>query len=358
MDIRIKWYYRLGFTLLLFIVLFVFIKLAPIWLPILSLLTKVVSPFIIGAFITYLLHPIIELLHRKGFHRGLAVALIYIIFFGGIGYGIYKGIPVLIQQLEALSDDAPELARNYKHLIQSIQDRMENWPVNIQEKVDNGINHVEIKLEALLNKIMNGAMGFINSSIVIMLIPFISFYMLKDIEVVKKASTALTPKKWRRSLSLFLKDVNTSLGSYIRGQLLVCTIIGILCCLLFWFFDLKFPLVLGIIIGITNVIPYFGPIIGAVPAVIIAITMSTKMLIIVIIIIIILQFLEGNILSPYIVGRSTHMHPLMIMFALLLGEEVGGIIGMIVAVPILSIAKVAILHFKKHFGSKEQHEKV
>ncbi|MEM5598625.1 hypothetical protein AAHB53_24105 [Niallia circulans] len=84
MDIRIKWYYRLGFTLLLFIVLFIFIKLSPIWLPILSLITKVITPFIIGAFFTYLLHPIVELLHKKGLHRGLSVAFIYILFLAGL----------------------------------------------------------------------------------------------------------------------------------------------------------------------------------------------------------------------------------------------------------------------------------
>ena len=353
MDIRMKWYYRLGFTLLLFIVLFVFIKLSPIWLPILSLITKVIIPFIIGAFITYLLHPIVELLHKKGLHRGLSVALIYILFFGGIGYALYKGIPILIHQLEELTESAPELAARYKDLIDSIQNKMESWPFNLQEKVDRGIDLFETKMESLLNKVINGAMGIINYSIVIMLIPFISFYMLKDIDAVRKAFNGLIPNKWRNSAHLFLEDVNESLGSYIRGQLLVCTIIGVISMILFWVFHMKFALVLGIIVGITNVIPYFGPIIGDISALIVASTVSVKMLIIVVIIIIILQFLEGNILSPYIVGKSTHMHPLFIMFALLLGEEVGGMIGMIVAVPLLSIAKVAIVHMRTHFGKKD-----
>lgn len=354
MDIRIKWYYRLGFTLLLFIVLFIFIKLSPIWLPILSLITKVITPFIIGAFFTYLLHPIVELLHKKGLHRGLSVAFIYILFFGGIGYAIYKGIPILIEQLEELTVGAPKLAERYKDLIDSIQNKMESWPLNLQEKVDRGIDIFERKMESLLNKVINGAMGIVNYSIIIMLIPFISFYMLKDINAVRKGFNGLIPNKWRNSARLFLEDVNESLGSYIRGQLLVCTIIGVISMLLFLIFHMKFALVLGMIIGITNVIPYFGPVIGAVPALIVASTVSVKMIIIVVIIIIILQFLEGNILSPYIVGKSTHMHPLFIMFALLLGEEIGGMIGMIVAVPLLSIVKVAIIHMKTHFGKKER----
>jgi predicted PurR-regulated permease PerM len=357
MDIRIKWYYRLGFTLLLFIVLFIFIKLSPIWLPILSLITKVITPFIIGAFFTYLLHPIVELLHKKGLHRGLSVAFIYILFFGGIGYAIYKGIPILIEQLEELTVSAPKLAERYKDLIDSIQNKMESWPLNLQEKVDRGIDIFERKMESLLNKVINGAMGIVNYSIIIMLIPFISFYMLKDINAVRKGFNGLIPNKWRNSARLFLEDVNESLGSYIRGQLLVCTIIGVISMILFLIFHMKFALVLGMIIGITNVIPYFGPVIGAVPALIVASTVSVKMIIIVVIIIIILQFLEGNILSPYIVGKSTHMHPLFIMFALLLGEEIGGMIGMIVAVPLLSIVKVAIIHMKTHFGKKEREMK-
>lgn len=117
---------------------------------------------------------------------------------------------------------------------------------------------------------------------------------------------------------------------------------------------MRYPLLLGTIIGVTNVIPYFGPIIGAVPAVIIASALSVKMVVITIGIIIVLQFLEGNILSPLIVGKSLHMHPLLIMLALLAGGEAGGILGLIIAVPILAVFKVSMIHAKKHFSKNKQ----
>lgn len=354
MEIRVKWYYRLAFTLLLFIVLFIFFKLSPIWTPIVQLVMKVIFPFILGAFITYLLHPVVEKIHEKGLHRGLAVALIYILFFGGVGYGLYKCIPIFIVQMRELTESAPELANQYRSWVDFIQERTKAWPDNMQTKVDNGIESFEVKMDGLLTKLLKSAMNFVNSFVIFMLIPFITFYMLKDFEAVKKAAWQLTPSKWRESSVLFLKDVNLSLGSYIRGQLLVCLIIGGLSSISFYFFGMKYPLVLGIVIGITNVIPYFGPIIGAVPAVIIASTMSVKMLLIVIIIIVVLQFLEGNVLSPFIVGKSLHMHPLFIMFALLLGGEVGGIVGMVIAVPLLSILKVAIIHLRVHFGKSNK----
>ena len=183
----------------------------------------------------------------------------------------------------------------------------------------------------MLTIIADSLLNFLNFAFAIMIIPFIAFYMLKDFTVIKRAVWYITPKNWRRKGTRFLRDIDESLGSYIRGQLLVCLIIGSLSSILFWIFHLKYPLLLGLIIGVTNVIPYFGPIIGAVPAVIIAATSSTKLVIITIVIVFGLQFLEGNILSPYIVGKSLHMHPLMIMLALTAGGEIGGIIGMIVS---------------------------
>ena len=94
----------------------------------------------------------------------------------------------------------------------------------------------------------------------IVLIPFISFYMLKDYGILKKAVWFMTPRKWRREGTVLLRDIDKSLGGYIRGQILVCGIIGTLSFILFWIFDMKYPLLLGVVIGITNIIPYFGPV--------------------------------------------------------------------------------------------------
>ncbi|WP_307473269.1 AI-2E family transporter [Cytobacillus purgationiresistens] len=352
MDIRLKWFYRLGFLLLLFIVLFIFYKLKELWLPIVKIGLVVVIPFIIGAFITYLLHPIVEKLHSTGLHRGLATFIIYFIFFGGVGLALYKGIPAFIHQLKDLVDNAPLFANQYRDAIGAVQNKTSTWPEMLQMKVDEGIQQMEAALDRLLSKVIDILLNILNYAVVIAVIPFISFYLLKDHSQVKRAAWYLTPRKWRKEGILFLRDIDKSLGGYIRGQLLVCLVIGVISALLFWAFGLKYPLLLGFIIGITNIIPYFGPVIGAIPAIIIAFTMSIKLVIIVIIIMIVLQFVEGNILSPFIVGKSLHMHPLIIMLALLAGGEAGGIIGLIIAVPILAVIKVSIIHARNHFTKK------
>ncbi|WP_342432409.1 AI-2E family transporter [Neobacillus sp. FSL H8-0543] len=350
MDIRMKWFYRIGFFLLLLIAVYVFLKIRFVWLPVVKIILIIVFPFFIGGFITYLLHPIVEKLHEKGLHRGIAIFLIYFLFFGGIGFALYKGIPALIAQLRDLSESAPILAEQYRDWIKILQSHTREWPDGLQEEINKGIIAFENKLDSLLSVIVDILLSFLNSAILIVIIPFIAFYMLKDFHLMKRAAWYMTPKKWRRKGTKFLKDVDESLGGYIRGQLLVCVIIGTVSAILFWIFDLKYPLILGLVIAITNVIPYFGPIIGAVPAIVIAATTSGKMVFITIAIVFGLQFIEGNILSPYIVGKSLHMHPLIIMAALTGGGEIGGIIGMILAVPTLAILKVGIIHAKNHLS--------
>jgi predicted PurR-regulated permease PerM len=351
MDTRnyAKWLYRLSLTLVGVILLYVIFLLKPVWQPILQVLLIASLPFLLGAFIAYLLHPLVEKLNEAGIHRAIAILLIYILFFGGIGYGIYKGTPLLIHQLKDLSENAPVFTKQYRKWLHIINHETSTWPDGIQTQLKTRIDGMEEWLTNLVATLLSGFMKFMNSLIYFAIVPFISFYLLKDIHKVKRFFWHLIPNKWRYSAKLFSRDLDKSLGGYIRGQLLVCTFIGGLAAVTFWFLDMKYPLILSLIIGITNVIPYFGPIIGAIPAVIVAGTISNNMIIYVVILVFVLQFIEGNILSPLIVGKSLHMHPLFIMGALIVGGEVGGIVGLIIAVPLLAMVKVALLHARTHF---------
>lgn len=343
-----KWFYRLGFLLLLFIVIFIFSKLQAVWMPLIKVFMALFIPFFIAGFITYLMHPVIERLHLSGMHRGVAVLIIYFFFFGGLGLAIYKTLPALIHQLRDLTENAPKYSDQYREWIGTMQSQTSRWPAGVQERLEEGIDTLELALDELLTRVITVLLGFLNFILVIAIIPFISFYMLKDFNLLKKTAWYLTPRQWRERGIRFLRDVDKSLGSYIRGQLTVCLIIGILASLFFWMAGMRYSLILGTIVGITNVIPYFGPLIGAIPAVIIAATISVKMIIISLVIVFSLQFLEGNILSPLIVGKSLHMHPLIIMLALLAGGEIAGILGLILAVPVLAVVKVAFIHGRDH----------
>ncbi|WP_251549286.1 AI-2E family transporter [Neobacillus muris] len=356
MEIRMKWLYRIGFTLLLLIALYIFLKLRFVWLPVVKVIFVILLPFGISAFITYLLHPVIEKLHEKGLHRGLAIFSIYLLFFGGLGFALYKGIPAIIAQIKDLSESAPVFAEQYREWIKILQSHTREWPDGLQARINEAIDAFEERLDSLLTTIVNVSIQFFNSAVILMIIPFIVFYMLKDYAKIRQTIWYLTPKRWRKKGALFLRDVDESLGNYIRGQLLVCLMMGTIAACLFWAFQLRYPLLLGLTVGVTNVIPYFGPIIGAIPAVFVAATTSGKLVIITIMIVFGLQFIEGNILSPYIVGKSLHMHPLWIMAALTAGGEIGGILGLILAVPVFAVLKVGLIHAKNHFINVKRNE--
>jgi predicted PurR-regulated permease PerM len=346
---RWQWLFVLGIILLLLTILYVCLLIKPLWNPILGFAKAAFIPFFIAALIAYLLHPLVELLHKKGLHRGIAIVIIYLAFFGFTGYSIYLGIPVLIEQIKDLSNHLPAFAAQYRGWVDHVHTSTSRWPDGIQEEIDARIDHFEIWLNGFLAKVVNNLIKVLNYVFVLAVIPFISFYLLKDYELVKRSAWYLTPKKWRKGALHFLKDVDVTIGGYIRGQLLVCLIISIMSAAAFWLMGMKYPILLGAVIGITDIIPYFGPFIGAGPAVIIAATISGKFVVYVIIVIFVLQFLEGNLLSPFIVGRSLHMHPLFIILALLLGESFGGVIGLILAVPLMAVIRVLIIHLKNHF---------
>lgn len=301
-------------------------------------------PFLISGFITYLLHPVIEKLHRTGVPRSISILIIYFLFFGIIGYGFYRGVPVLVNQLRDLSENIPQFSSTYNKWMDSVHDQTNQWPDGIHERIDIMFQQTEEWLALTVDKLINSLRSIFDYLLLIATIPFLVFYMLKDYDQIKKAAWYITPRKWRNEAIRFLKDINRSLGNYIRGQLLICLITGSIAFLSLWFFKVKYPLILGLLIGITNIIPYFGPIIGAVPALIIAATMSAKTVIIVIMIILLLQFIEGNILGPLIVGRSLHMHEIIIMLALLAGGKIGGVVGLMLAVPIVVILREMIVH--------------
>lgn len=354
MNISMKWFYRLGFLLLLFFVVFLFLKLQPIWLPICIIFGKALIPFGIAAFISYLLHPVVEKLHQRGFNRSLSIVLIYAVFFGGVAFAIYRATPVILRELEDLMESTPYLADQYTDIIQVIEQKTSNWPTQFKSRIQEAIVFMEGRMEVLLMKAIEYTVQLPDFILLFALVPLVAFYLLKDWFLIKKAAWNLTPQKVRRQGAAFMKDIEKSLGSYIRGQVIVCFIIGVVSTLLLWLLDVKYSLLLGIIIGVTNIIPYFGPIIGAIPAVLIAAATSTKQVIWVAVIVFGLQFAEGNILSPLIVGKSLHMHPLLIMLSLFIGGEIGGVVGLLVAVPILAILKVALTHARIHFKRQRQ----
>lgn len=292
----------------------------------------------------YLIYPLIAILHKQQIHKGLAVILIYTVFFGGIGFLIYRVYPLTIQQLNELTQNFPEFIKQYDDFIYLIYDYTAFLPETIHDKVDGIFTTIEASLDRLLSKLMNGFMHIFDMLIIITVIPVLVFYFIKDQQLLKDFLMGFIPKKRRQGFKEVAQAIDKNLGSYIRGQLIICAFVALTTLLIFKWLEVPYALLLAVLMGITNLIPYFGPLLGAVPAIILAYTVSGSLVLYVIIAVVVIQIIEGNLLSPYIVGKSINIHPIAIIFVLLVGGEFFGILGMLLAVPVLTIVKVLFTH--------------
>lgn len=237
---------------------------------------------------------------------------------------------------------------NFDYLLDNIEGYIRN--IIIKFNLDNnGIfnniyNDIYMKITTFINKSSENTFDylviFFDNIISLAIIPVITYYFLVDGELIFNKMMLILPTEKRMVLKKIIINIDKILERYIFSQFLLSLIIGILTYFVLTLLNVKFALLLALLNGLFNIIPYFGPIIGGIPAIIIALIDSPTKGVWTIIGIFIIQQLEGNILSPKITGDSTNMHPIIIIILLLIGENIGGFFGMIMAVPIGVIIKV------------------
>ncbi|GED70958.1 UPF0118 membrane protein YrrI [Brevibacillus reuszeri] len=316
--------------------------LRPVVAQVFLFLEEVIVPVLVGLVIAYLLHPIVQMLEKRRMPRLMAVLLIYGSFVLVITIAVINAIPIFTTQLVELSDDLPRLTEWYYKWMSEWEAHKYFLPDSISHGVDRVIIQSQEGMSHTVTKLVNNARNSLGKVLAFAVVPFIAFYFLKDMKELHQAGMLIVPRAYRKQVLVVLRDINESLGNYIHGQMMVALIVGVFAYIGYWWIGMPYPFVLAAFVCLTNIIPYIGPLIGAAPAVVVALTISTKTLLLVIAVNLIIQIVEGNILSPNIVGRSLHLHPLLIIMALLAGEAIGGIIGLIVAVPVLAVCKVIL----------------
>lgn len=310
-------------------------------------LWRVVFPFIIAIVISYLLYPILtKLTDVLNMHKTSAIVIIFISFFSLLGFFIYKGFPVFFRELQDLSEQLPQLVSLYEQLIHSIYDSTSLLPEAVHEQIHSLIVNLELTLEQYVEALLNRLVHLVDDFISLLMVPVLVFYMLKDYESIRRYIERFLPESRKRLTEQLLIAVHEAFSTYIRGQTILSFFIFTLTFLLFHLIDLKYAFVLSLFMGVMNIIPYFGPIIGTVPAAVVALASSGRLVIYVLMIAIIVQIIESILLSPYIMGKTARLHPIAIIFILLVSSEIGGIIGMIIAIPLIMIIRAIILNIK------------
>ena len=190
------------------------------------------------------------------------------------------------------------------------------------------------------NDFLDNVLDFADNILAVFVIPVITYYFLCDAEKIKNKIVFLFPIKWRKIIRKIGYDTDKILSKYILSQFLLCGIVSILTFVILICFKIKYPILLSTINGVFNIIPYFGPLFGAMPSIIIAFVYSPKKAIYLTIALYAIQVLEGNIISPKITGDSVDLHPIVVIIVLILGGKISGIMGMILAIPIVVFIKI------------------
>jgi predicted PurR-regulated permease PerM len=208
--------------------------------------------------------------------------------------------------------------------------------------------------------VQNIASTVTNVVIVIVTFPIILFFLLKDGAQFKTYFLKLLPPVFRKDVKQILHNMDTQVGSYIQGQIIVASCIGAMLYVGYLIIGLDYAITLAIVAAITSVVPYLGPTIAITPALIIAIVDSPFMLIKLVIVWVVVQFLEGNFVSPNIMGRTMKIHPLTIIIVLLVAGNLFGVVGVILGIPGYAILKVLVQYlfskfknrYNDHFGEE------
>ncbi|MEL1135123.1 AI-2E family transporter [Desulfitobacterium sp. THU1] len=315
------------------------------WLFILSVRT-ILSPFILAFILAYLLEPVVGSLVKRGAGRKSAIAIVFVGILVSIGLLIFFIIPMLYIELSKLTQVLPGTLQTVEQLIQDFRTnfRATGLPNQVVSVLDEHLGEGETFLVNWLEEFLDNLPQLLTSMSFLILSPVIAIYLLADWKRLQVGFLRIVPQSKRVAWQRVIQDISHVVRSFIRGNLTVAIIVGILSGVGVKLMGMDYALLIGVICGVFDLIPYFGPLIGAVPAVLLGLIESPFMAIKVAIVILIVQQLEGSIISPKLMGDSVGLHPLWIIFALLAGGEIAGFWGMLFSVPIAAIIRVLLRH--------------
>jgi predicted PurR-regulated permease PerM len=311
-------------------------------------LGKIITPFFMAMIIAYLLNPLVKKLVRKKIPRPAAILLLYLLFSLTLISIIVFIIPELINNAKELMATLPQITARYQGMFNKYVSMIQssNWPADVKEAIFREIyNGTSMAQEYIANTMKYSLSTFFETISVfldLVLAMIIAYYFIKDAEFFKTSVLSLTPRRWRNGMINAGREIHLILTNFIQGQLLTAIIIGTLEMIGLSLVKVKYPLILGLIGGIANIIPYFGPVIGAIPAVAVAIIDSPLKVIWVVVVFVIIQQIDNAFISPKIIEGKLGLHPVSTILAVLIGGEFFGILGMLVSVPIMAIIKVLL----------------
>ena len=313
------------------------------------LIRGILLPFVLGALIAYFLDPAADKLEKYKFSRTLATSTIILSFFIIIGLLSLLIIPTIASQLSGLMNDLPTYFIN---LETKYEEQLFSWigtlPPSYVESIKNaasGFSGSMVKLASgMAGGLFQSGMVIINILSLILITPVVAFYLLRDWDIVTLKFYSLLPRKHEKTIREQLSLIDETLAGFIRGQINVCLLLSVLYAIGLTIVGLKFGILIGLVSGLLVILPYVGQVFGAIMALTVAFFQFGTLdgMIPVLVVFIVVQLLEGNLITPKLVGEKVGLHPTWIIFGLLAGASLFGFVGVLIAVPVTAIIGVLI----------------
>ena len=359
---------NLVFTLIVLILLgtliFLYSEISFIFKPFIVVISTIIAPIILAIIAYYLFNPLINWLEKQKVKRVWGIMVLCLTIFA-----LITGLIVLI--IPVIQEQAISFVRYFPGYVDKLSNSFNQWSANsifkttinsaakwfngfIRDVPSNIVDNLKTTTESLSNIVST------LSSVVttLVLFPIISFFLLKDDKRFIQSAIKIIPPKFRRDFITIFATINDQVGTYIKGQLIVSICVGILTYIGFIIIGLNYAVILALVVAVTCIIPFIGPAIAIIPALIIALIDSPFMTIKLLVVWIVVQTLHGNFVAPTIMGKSLKIHPLTIIIVLVVMGGLLGVVGLILGIPIYAIIKVIIsftfqkikMRYNKYYG--------
>lgn len=339
--------------------------------PIGTFISTLFTPVIISGFLYYLFRPLVNMLMRIKIRnikisRTLAVVIVFVLLATIVALALIFLIPLLASQIGQLIAKTPTYLAKLQEIFNQYYTELNRYEwirqLNLESYTGKFEKTVEESLQGFMGNVttsLGTVIGTITSiTVTAITVPFMLFYMLKDGHRLVPNIKKMLPARPADKTEVLLGKMGDTISKYIGGQAIECAFVATFTFLGYWAVGMPYAFLLGVLAGITNIIPYLGPYIGLLPALILAIFISPKMLFTVIVICVIVQQVDGNLIYPNVIGKSLDIHPLTIIVLLLVAGNIAGLMGMILGIPTYAVLKVVIKYFvdiyrlEKDNGSK------
>lgn len=344
-----RWFKALIATVLVFILILLISKTQFIFTPVFNYISAVAIPIIGAGILYYLTKPVMSFLETFKIGRVPAILLIFLMLTGIIVLFIFYIAPIVQNQFNNLLANIPKMVRIVRDLIGDLQSNQIVIPEQIQEAIDNFMKNAQSHVEEIMSSIFEFITNLISFIASLILIPFFLFFMLKDGHKFLPFITKILNEKQARNVESLLRKIDETLTAFIQGQLIVSFLLGILLFIGYKIIGLKYSLTLALFAMLMNVIPFLGPFLAVIPALIVGAFQDFMTVVWVAIITLIAQQIESNFISPSVMGKKLALHPLTVITVILAAGSIAGFLGILFAVPFYAVIKTIIVHFYQSY---------